>query len=242
MNTLFAFLAVFSMIAIAVFFILWIIDRVRRKGNKKLAISGACLVIMIGSLIGFYLTQTPEQRAAAEARAQERENASQKEKEEALTKTPEPTPSATPVVTVTETPATTPEQNVDSATSKPEIASETTSPEPNEKTERMNEETFIEIVEDDIRLALAPRDEIKSVELKDRTLYIDISLENNGVTLKRFSHVTDKILLITEGYDFWDTVTVDFGSLGTITKNKDDISTEETEPHFIVSEEDIVKN
>ena len=70
---------------------------------------------------------------------------------------------------------------------------------------------------------------------------LSIYLSTNDHTVGRFTGITDHILKIEEGYDLWDTVTVDFGNLGSITKSKDDIFTDSKGAHFNVEKSDIVK-
>lgn len=111
---------------------------------------------------------------------------------------------------------------------------ETTEPEEDKKT--MDNDSFIAEVKSSIGMALAPRDEVEDVYFDGRDLYVIISLERRNA-LERFTGVTDKIIEIQDGYDLWDSITVDFGSEGRITKTKDDIDG----ASFKVDESDIVK-
>ena len=123
--------------------------------------------------------------------------------------------------------------------SEPETIKDTTSE--TAQTEVMDKETFLVAVKEDIRWALGPRDEIEDVAFEDRDLTILITLERNDHTLEHFIGITDHILEIEEGYDLWDTIIVDFGSLGSITKSKDDIFTDSKGIHFSVEKSDIIK-
>ena len=76
---------------------------------------------------------------------------------------------------------------------------------------------------------------------EDKNLIIFIYLTQNDHTVERFIGITDHILEIKDGYDLWDTITVDFCSLVSITKAKDDIYTDAKGAHFSVDKTDIVK-
>ena len=105
----------------------------------------------------------------------------------------------------------------------------------------MDSETFLATVKKDVPWALGPRDRIEDISIEDRNLLLLIYLTQNDHTVERFTGITDHILQIEEGYDLWDTVTVDFGSLGYITKTKDDIFSDDKGAHFSVDKSDIVK-
>ena len=107
--------------------------------------------------------------------------------------------------------------------------------------EPLNNDSFIETVRSNIRRSLGPRDKINDITIENKELRISISLERNDVILSRFASVTEHILTIEDGYDLWDTITIDFGSLGHITKTKDDIDISENVPRFIVDASDIAK-
>lgn len=109
------------------------------------------------------------------------------------------------------------------------------------QTDVMDNETFFATVKDEIRWALGPRDRIEDISIEDNNLKLLIYLSQNDNTVGRFTGITDHILKIEDGYDLWDTVTVDFGSLGYITKSKDDIFSDEKGMHFSVDKSDIVK-
>ena len=63
----------------------------------------------------------------------------------------------------------------------------------------------------------------------DLCVYVDFSkADPTPLTLEdlaesRTSSITDSILELTEYDDLWDTITVDFGSIGKITNGKSDI-------------------
>ena len=111
-----------------------------------------------------------------------------------------------------------------------------------EETAPMDIDSFLSALESDIKWALGPRDKIEEISINDTELYIKIMLERNDHTIGRFTSVTDKVLALEDGFDFWDSVTVDFGSLGYITKTKDDIIIDGDTSHFSVEETDIIKN
>ena len=108
-------------------------------------------------------------------------------------------------------------------------------------TTAMTVNAFTSQIQNEIKGSLSARDKINSITLENRNLLVSVSLEKNNVTLDRFSSITDKILGIENGYELWDSITVDFGSLGYITKSKDDIVTNNKGSHFLVEKTDIVK-
>lgn len=109
------------------------------------------------------------------------------------------------------------------------------------QTEVMDNNAFIETITPDIKWALGTRDRIEDITLEDKKLNLIISLERNDKTLDRFSSVFNSILGTEEGYNLWDTITVDFGSQGSVTKTKTDLVNDETGDHFNVVDSDIVK-
>lgn len=97
-----------------------------------------------------------------------------------------------------------------------------------------------EIIEQGVKEAIKgdidSKDEsIKEVVLKNGELfvYVDISkadptpLTLEDLALSRTSSITDSILDLTEYYDSWNTITVDFGNIGKITNTKDDVEKNE---------------
>jgi len=108
-------------------------------------------------------------------------------------------------------------------------------------TTAMTVNTFTSQIQNEIKGSLSARDKINSITLENKNLLVSVSLEKNNVTLDRFSSITDKILSIENGYELWDSITVDFGNLGYITKSKDNIVTDNKGSHFLVEKADIVK-
>lgn len=105
----------------------------------------------------------------------------------------------------------------------------------------MDEEALITQIEKSIFLGLGPRDKILDISLDNREILINLQLERTDTVLSRFTGVTKQILKIEEGYDLWESVTIDFGSQGHITKNKEDAIVENGEKIFEVETSDIIK-
>ena len=85
---------------------------------------------------------------------------------------------------------------------------------------------------------MMPRDECKTVTIEDRTLRLEIYLTRNDKLIERYTDISDAVLAIESGYDWWDTLVIDFGNLGVVTKTKDDL----VDGHFEVSKDDFIKN
>lgn len=130
------------------------------------------------------------------------------------------------------------EATQDTGEEEPETIQDSTSG--TTQTNVMDNETFLAIAKEDIPWALGPRDRIEDISIEDKNLILFIYLTQNDHTVERFIGITDHILEIKDGYDLWDTITVDFGSLGSITKSKDDIYTDAKGAHFSVDKTDIV--
>lgn len=124
----------------------------------------------------------------------------------------------------------------DSTNTDNEIAVEVAEETPAEP-EKTPEELYFEQVKHDAEWNMMPRDECKNVTLEDRTLTLELYLTRNDKLLERYSDISDAILDIKEGYDWWDTLVLDFGSLGTVTKTKDDL----VDGHFEITKEDFIK-
>ena len=100
------------------------------------------------------------------------------------------------------------------------------------------EELYFEQVKHDTEWQMMPRDECKTVTLEDRTLRLEIYLTRNDKLLERYKDISDAILAIESGYDWWDTLVIDFGSLGLVTKTKEEL----VDGHFEVTKDDFIKN
>lgn len=103
-----------------------------------------------------------------------------------------------------------------------------------------DEEAYISQLSSAINLAIAPRDDINEVSIENGVLFVSVTLVNNNVTLERFSSISDRILSIEDGYSYWDSIVIDFGSLGYIEKDKQDIVYEEDGNHFEITQDDII--
>lgn len=55
--------------------------------------------------------------------------------------------------------------------------------------------------------------------------------------MERYSDISDAILAVESGYDWWDTLVIDFGSQGVVTKTKDDL----VDGHFEITKDDFTK-
>lgn len=91
---------------------------------------------------------------------------------------------------------------------------------------------YVKAVKSEIQSAINSKDEtITDVTLKNGDLRVIVDLSEadpspltiEDLAISRAQSITDSILTI-EGYDdLWNTITVDFGNIGKITNNKDDI-------------------
>ena len=106
------------------------------------------------------------------------------------------------------------------------------------ESEKTPEELYFEQVKHDAEWNMMPRDECKTVTLEDRTLKLEIYLTRNDKLLERYEDISDAILDIESGYDWWDTLVIDFGSSGVVTKTKDEL----VDGHFEITKDDFIKN
>ena len=106
------------------------------------------------------------------------------------------------------------------------------------ESEKTPEELYFEQIKHDAEWNMMPRDECKTVTIEDRTLRLEIYLTRTDKLLERYTDISDAILAIESGYDWWDTLVIDFGSLGIVTKTKDDL----VDGHFEVTKDDFIKN
>ena len=104
--------------------------------------------------------------------------------------------------------------------------------------EKTPEELYFEQLKQDTEWQMMPRDECKNISLEDRTLTLEIYLTRKDRLSERCTDIADAILAIESGYDWWDTLVLDFGSFGVITKTKDDL----VDGHFEIANEDFIKN
>lgn len=106
--------------------------------------------------------------------------------------------------------------------------------------ENKNSEKFIKEVKAAIQDQIGEGEAIKKVELKNKDLriYVDLSkVDPAPFTLEmlaesRTSSITDAILELDEYDSLWNTITVDFGSIGSITNSKDNIETYQNQRYF----------
>jgi len=146
--------------------------------------------------------------------------------------TPDSTPS-TFTVTVTEAAA----ETIDAVG-----ALETATEKANQQTASVKDsaEQFVDQVWDVFADSVCEYELISDVRIKDKNLIIKVDLpeltdtENMSVqeiTINSTSSIADPILDLTEYYDLWDSITVDFGSLGYSTNTKANI-TGDNFPYF----------
>lgn len=94
------------------------------------------------------------------------------------------------------------------------------------------EKGITEAVKDDID---TKNESIKGVVLKNKDLFVYVDLSNadpspltiEDLAWSRTGSITDAILEHTEYFDYWNTVTVDFGDIGKVTYSQDDVETNE---------------
>lgn len=103
--------------------------------------------------------------------------------------------------------------------------------------EKTPEELYFEQVKHDAEWQMMPRDECEEVTLEDRTLKLKIHLSNTGKILERYTDISNAILAIESGYEWWDTLVIDFGSSGVVTKTKNDL----VDGHFEITKDDFIK-
>lgn len=81
---------------------------------------------------------------------------------------------------------------------------------------------------------------ITDITLEDRTVVINVDMSTADTSMFElkdiaevdYSGITDAALEITDYDDLWDSMKVDFGELGSITKTKDDIAENEAGRYF----------
>ena len=105
-------------------------------------------------------------------------------------------------------------------------------------TAKMDQEAFLSVLNDNVSWYLMPRDRVEKISLIDRKLVINIHLAYVDKVYDRYAGVTDYILSVRGGYDLWDSVTIDFGDRGLITKTKDDVISDENGLHFSINKND----
>lgn len=94
--------------------------------------------------------------------------------------------------------------------------------------ESVSTEDLVAKVQEILPDYMTPGTSVKSVEMKDKDLYISVDLSKyNGqfpldaVAETSVSEITDPILSLDESYyNLWDTVTLDFGDQGHVTFDK----------------------
>lgn len=94
---------------------------------------------------------------------------------------------------------------------------------------------FLKNVKSVIQDQIGENESIKNIELKNNnlTIYVDLSqVDPAPLTLEmlaenRTCSITDAILELDEYDSLWNTITIDFGDIGSITNSKDDIKTNE---------------
>lgn len=110
-----------------------------------------------------------------------------------------------------------------------------------DETAEMSQDEVMAQLEKDVKWQLEPRDRVENIVLDDNELKIDIYLTKNNVTIKRYEGISEAVLATEEIYDQWETLIVDFGSLGCIVKTKDDVLYDGEKKYFEVAKEDIIE-
>lgn len=102
--------------------------------------------------------------------------------------------------------------------------------EDSELTENISVDKFIKDIKTAIQEEIGENEEIKDVVLEntDLSVYVDISKADvlfpaEALAEHRTSLITEKILELEQYYMLWNTITVDFGDLGYIRNNKEDV-------------------
>ena len=103
-----------------------------------------------------------------------------------------------------------------------------------------NKSDFIKVIKEAIHDAIGENESITAVTLKNKNVHIVVDLSNanpsiltlEDLALSRAGSISDSFLDVTDYDDLWDTVTIDFGSLGKITKNRSDIQINEAGRYF----------
>nr|DAY25807.1 MAG TPA: Prokaryotic membrane lipoprotein lipid attachment site [Caudoviricetes sp.] len=94
--------------------------------------------------------------------------------------------------------------------------------------ESVSTEDLVAKVQEILPDYMTPGTSVKSVEMKDKDLYISVDLSKydgqfplDSVAETSVSEITDPILSLDESYyNLWDTVTLDFGDQGHVTFDK----------------------
>lgn len=94
--------------------------------------------------------------------------------------------------------------------------------------ESVSTEDLVAKVQEILPDYMTPGTSVKSVEMKDKDLYITVDLSKyegqfplDAVAETSVSEITDPILSLDESYyNLWDTVTLDFGDQGHVTFDK----------------------
>lgn len=106
-------------------------------------------------------------------------------------------------------------------------------------------DTFISEVKEVAQGAINSEDEsITDVVLKDEDLCITVDLSKanpepltiEDLAISRTGSITDAILTLTDYDSQWNTITIDFGDVGKITNNKDNIKENEAGGRYFPSE------
>ena len=113
----------------------------------------------------------------------------------------------------------------------------------------VNTSDFISAVQKAIKGQIGENEKIKDVTYTDNNLCIFINLGEsnpapltmNDLAFSRNSSITDAILQLAQYDDFWDTITVDFGSLGKITNKKEDVQKNEYGMRYFSSDKFILE-
>lgn len=126
-----------------------------------------------------------------------------------------------------------------------------TTDEPKEsQSENATANEFIENVKTAIQGAINSKNEsIRDVVLKDGDLcvYVDFSnADPSPLTLEdlawgRTGSITEAILSLEEYDDLWETITIDFGDIGHITNNKEDVQRNMAGRYFPAENFELVK-
>ena len=75
--------------------------------------------------------------------------------------------------------------------------------EPHTELKKTPEDSFFEQVKHDAEWQMMPRDRCENVSLKDRTLKLEIYLTRTDKLLERYTGISNAILAIKSGYDWW---------------------------------------
>ena len=210
-------LCMFSMFAGIFFLITIIIRKIRKKPKKKLYSRGFLIsvVVFIISIVLFAIFETPETRIEAEQRRLEQQEQEKAEVEK---------------------------QVEGSDDKKQEETNDSHEEKKQTKSDVSSYDKFVKDVKKVIQGSVGENETITDVVYKDRDLcvYVDFSeadptpITYEDLAISRTCSITDEILALTQYYDLWDTVTVDFGDLGYIRNGKENILDSEYGLYFDV--------